>query len=309
VEAQAPDYWYRLNNDLTNSGSQAAPDLDPFGGGFGPDIENTADMAYQMIQATNRLEQTNDLIGSVGSMSFLIRSPGETFSGFRQALSQGMDQSASNAFAVFFFNDLKFRVGNTTATILPGAPAVDTWYYFAATWDDSKDSGEANWWFGPVGGTLSNAVLNINNDAVIGDDGTLFLGNRGVGDTVAWRQPDNPGTLDEIAIWDRELTSADVSNQFNAVTQPIAAITLEIFSINLGTNDLGADGVVLELNTLSGSDYVVEWTGDVLSNSWDEAEEVTGTDTNTTWVDVGGTGRPDPLSSGVDARYYRYRDK
>ncbi len=85
--------------------------------------------------------------------------------------------------------------------IIAGTPTPGTWYYFAVTWDEGRSLNEVNWHIGPVGGTLSSGVLDINDAAMVGNGGAVTFGNKDAASGSAWRQPSNPGTLDEIAVF------------------------------------------------------------------------------------------------------------
>jgi len=121
---------------------------------------------------------------------------------------------------------LKLRVGNTTKGNLgatdpvPVAAAADlvsnAWYYFAMSYDESRNTPEIYIYFGRVGGSLTNTSFNPANNSVVGDNGTLWIGNR---DTLTsgFRNP-GQGAVDEFAIWHDELTAAEITAQFNAAT-------------------------------------------------------------------------------------------
>jgi hypothetical protein len=166
-------------------------------------------------------------------------------------------------------NSLKLRVGNTTKGNVGSTDPVpvayaenlvpNAWYYFAMTYDESRNTPEVYVYFGLAGGTLTSSSFNPANDSVVGDNGTLWIGNR---DTLTsgFRNP-GQGAIDEFAIWHDELTPAEIQAQFDAMV-PSTAPTLNIAqaggSVVLSWTTLGTAGFDLES---SPSLSTLVWTG------------------------------------------------
>jgi len=94
---------------------------------------------------------------------------------------------------------------------------------------DSQSGGEVRWFVGPVGGTLTAGSFNPANDAVVGDNGWMFLGNR-TNLNFGLRNRGS-GAIDEFATWNDELSPDEITARFAAITN--AATTIPILQITL----------------------------------------------------------------------------
>ena len=317
IQSQNPDYWFRLSSNFVNSGVLPASNMIPNGGSFGTDYDGVTDRAFRITGAANYLAQSNDLIKGTGSLSMLFRTPNVTL-GFRHVFAQGDDTAPGNAFNLVHANpNLNFRVGNASATVLAGIPATGTWYYLAATWDDTRDAGEVRWWFGPAGGALTQGVLNIGDTNAVGNNSTIYLGNRAPGFNVAFQMTGAPGTLDEFAVWESELTAASISNQFLALNQGIEvppppslpALPPPPASLRaLPTPGLPALGFPVVFESLPGVIYQIYWASSLLPGVWQSASSLTATGTVSTWYDLGDSqqGRLHPAFD-PNPRFYQVR--
>jgi len=157
----------------------------------------------------------------------VFQTPGVTLTGQRFVFAQGSSTtSASNALAFFLgnagtFNGADLRVGNTTMNLSgSNALALSTWYYLGITWKENRNTGEVLWSFGQVGGILSNGTMNINDLAVVGNNGTFTIGNASPSANSAFREGSSLGNIDELATYDYELSSAAINSQFGALVVP-----------------------------------------------------------------------------------------
>jgi hypothetical protein len=189
----------------------------------------------------------------------------------------GVESAAvdDNQLALFFENDvptntypnsLKLRVGNQTKGSTNSSSAdnnvpvaystnmvPNAWYYFAMTYDESRNTPEVNIYFGQVGGTLTKDTMNPANNSVVGNNGPLVLGNKielGAITNNAFRGPGS-GAIDEFAIWHDELSSAEIAAQF-AATAPLVSPTLSI--VPSGAN------IILSWPATTPSTFVLEST-------------------------------------------------
>ena len=182
---------------------------------------------------------------------------------------------------------MKLRVGNLTSNILTADRiAPGRWYFFAATYNENPSPAsapEVTWYLGKLGATLESGTININNtNAVVGDDGPFYIGNNS-GLNNAFRNP-GYGRIDELAIWHRELSANEISNQFNAA---YATASLSIVKV--------------------GSNAVVSWLEQ--GSPWgllESAETLPGA-----WVFAGFPQRTNNLlvvtNAAVEKRFYRLR--
>ncbi|MCP5488150.1 MAG: hypothetical protein H7A43_05825 [Verrucomicrobia bacterium] len=219
LTALDPDYWFRFDGNYTNAGALPVADFVAAGTTFGDDAYGMAGSSVRMNTFNASLDQ-DDLIGARGTLSILFRTPDAPLL-FAHLLAQGTDTGSGNALNVVHvdFTGLRLKVGDADALIHPGVLPVSRWYLLVLSWDDTRDAGEVHWWLSPVGGTLSEGVLDLDDTAVIGDGSRWILGNGSAGGFSPWRRDDganHPGGLDEVALWTDELPEVSISNLFTA---------------------------------------------------------------------------------------------
>jgi len=237
-----PTYWWKFDNDLSQSGSGAGGvltegnGLGGSSGGFTNDDFGNTSFARYMGSSSNSLSTATDVIAGgsssltgdttaagTGSVVLAFQTPGVALTGQRFLFAQGFSTSgASNAFAFFLgnagtLNGADLRVGNTTMNISgSNALALSTWYYLAVTWKENRNAGELLWSFGPIGGALTTGPMNINDLAVVGNNSTFTVGNSAPTNAAAYIESGTPGVIDELATYDYELSSTAISTQFAA---------------------------------------------------------------------------------------------
>jgi hypothetical protein len=288
ITDQAPAYYFKLHNSTADSITGLTLSTNGTAGTFTTNVLGAANAAYQFNETNDALFTTTDLIPSgggsansaangVGTISFLFRMLGNTNNtGQRFIFSQGAGTSGNSDQLSLFLentnagngdpNSLKLRVGNgpTTTILQPTSIITNAWYYFAMAYDENRDSqsgGEVRYYLGPVGGSLTNGAVNIANTAVVGDNGIVYLGNKN-GLTSGFRNP-GAGAIDEFAVWNDELSPAEISTQFAAVTyvlpQPKLQVMLAGSNVVLSWATNNADGFLLEA-TLSLPNPNPAWT-------------------------------------------------
>lgn len=192
-------------------------------------VVNTDELANEVFPLISTSGTTNGAINAKGSITFLFRSlsgfnaGGERWLFDGRGLLSGAGTGNHNALGLFFerVDDpertdpgaLKLQFGdNTTVVLQTNDIRFGTWYYFALTYDEARVPNKAMWYIGPAGGDLSTGMTDNAADAVAGDGLGLFVGNRSTLNG-AFRSPGN-GRIDEFAIWNRELSETEVSDQF-----------------------------------------------------------------------------------------------
>ena len=238
---QSPSEYFQLDNSL-ESAINATTVLTPMGpdGGFTFDVFGNPNNSYFFVVNNDELSNEVDPIintsgtasesaAATGSITFLFRS----LSGFNESgerwlfdgrgLLSGAGTDTGNGFGLYFerTNDpertdpgsLKLVFGDTTTAILPAEDIkFSAWYYFALTYDESRAPNKAIWYLGRAGDALSVGMTTNAADAVAGDGLGLFVGNRST-TGGGFRSPGN-GRIDEFAVWDRELSAAEIESQF-----------------------------------------------------------------------------------------------
>jgi hypothetical protein len=237
IRSQSPAHYFKLDGDLADATGNA-PDfaVAGTGGGFTNDFFGNPAACRFFVNNGDALVHASDLIPGGGpaggdasatdrgSLALLFRTlDAATNTGQRFVFSQGNTTANANALGLFFENNsssdpnaLKLRVGNLTTTLLAAsnlAPAA--WYYFAMTWDEARNGGEVFWFLGRANGVLNTGVVDLANAAVVGDNGPFYLGNRSTLDG-GFRLP-GQGRVDELAIWNRELSAGEIQAQFDAL--------------------------------------------------------------------------------------------
>jgi hypothetical protein len=128
---------------------------------------------------------------------------------------------ASNNFSLVLAktnNNLQVSFGNATKTIRQGTNMVPgDWYYFALNYDETVVTNQVTWWLGQPGTTLSSGVIAAVSNALAGAGTSFVIGNSTTFGSGFRGGTGLPGQIDEFAIWHRQLTGVEVTNQFNAL--------------------------------------------------------------------------------------------
>ncbi len=236
ISNQSPSGWFKLNGGLLTNAVSGRASLTNFFGGFENDLFATAQGAYSFATNSDRLVlgETDDPIGggtndavSQGSFTLLFKTLTIRTTGKRYLLSQGT--ATANALAVYFDGTnstdaaltgaLRVGVGTNEQAILLDTNIVrGAWYYLAVTCDETRGSNEVRWSLGQVGSpTLSCGSFSLGQAKKFGNNATVTLGNK-EGSASAYRQsPTIKGVVDQVAFWERELTSTEISAQFDTL--------------------------------------------------------------------------------------------
>ena len=262
VSSQAPGTYFKLDNSLASS-------VDPgvvleqnlaTGGGFMFDVFGNPIRSYFFANQTDYLRTagTNIISGggasntvstATGSITLLFRTLDlGANTGQRYVFSGGGATEDHNALTLFLENDniangdpnsYKLRFGDNTITVLQASNVVaDAWYYFALTYNESSANvNKAKWYIGRAGGDLTSGLTTNAADAVAGYGQAPFVIGSHTNFSSGFRNPGN-GRVDEFAVWSRELTGTEITNQF--ATLPMLPTGVPV--TNVIVNDSFADG-------------------------------------------------------------------
>jgi len=252
INSESPSHYFTLDNTLTDSVG-AAPALNGFSHTFTTNLWGDPSAAAAFHNGGDILTNSTDLFSGggtapnpgatgTGSMSFLLRTLTGVATNQSWVFGQSTSLGTSNQFFLFFDRNtassdpgaLKLVVGDTTNTILSlNRISFRSWYYFGVTYDESRDAGEVRWYLGLPGGPLNSGTLDMGNSAVVGDNYSVSFGNRSAGNQVSFSNPGDGG-IDEIAIWNRELSSSEITAQFNAIVPEPSGASLLVLGLALG---------------------------------------------------------------------------
>jgi hypothetical protein len=292
IAAQKPLHWFNFENTLTDvMDPNLTLSVQGTGNGFGGNAVSEwgedGQWGYWFSGQSNALFTATDLYhgggeiiaeknglsgNKMGSMSFLFKSL-SALNGPRYVISQGTSSTPKNQLAVYFEGAsasapqhayaLRIKIGNATPTIVPGTNLTElTWYYFAMTSDESRNKGEVRWYLGPVGGTLWSGVADIDDEAVIGNDETFYIGSQN-GFNNSFRNP-GTGRVDEFATWEGELTEEEIKMQFASVFGVPAIIEPPQLSIVASGADLR-----ISWPATTPDEFVIEASASLTDPAWE----------------------------------------
>ena len=207
-----PSLWYKnattkSGEHMSNSGSSGAVNVAyRLAGALYTDVWGNENMAFGSTNAiAPAVASSTGLFatGAQGTVSFLFKTPTTMPTGsypdlFAQGASFAVDIGPSSAMRIGYSN------GVTTVYASIATLTTDTWYYFAMKWDTDKPSNDLTWYLGTASSSLQS--------------NTLTIAKAGLNTTIALGQLNNP--MQEVAIWQRELSDASIQSQFDAIPEP-----------------------------------------------------------------------------------------
>lgn len=118
------------------------------------------------------------------------------------------------------------RFGNSSDVLIPGSNILSEWYYFAITYNETATNQQAHWWVGQPGATLQSGFFSATNGSLAGAGNIFFIGNQATNnpasDSNALRYQNSShtgnGQIAQMTIWNRVLSTNEVTAQFAALT-------------------------------------------------------------------------------------------
>jgi hypothetical protein len=149
------------------------------------------------------------------------------------------ESTQQNALHLQIYNFGRFRFGYY-ADDLDAEDVVnyDQWNYIVVSYDESTDTSKIYF--------DGNEVASGNQGPLLGTPSEVLIGNWDSSPNLFFR-----GVLDEFAIWDKALSSSEISDLYNSGAQ----ITCEVGSI-CGLSDSNSDGIVTISELI---DYISQW--------------------------------------------------
>ena len=139
--------------------------------------------------------------GAVGTVSFLFKTPSANPGTIQTLFSQGV------SFTVALHTNGMIRIAHdNSGTKYSNVVSVvtDTWYYFAMKWDTAKTGNDLTWYLGATNSTLNSGKLTITS----------------AGTATSIQLDALKAPMQEVAIWQRELSDASIQSQFSAIPEP-----------------------------------------------------------------------------------------
>jgi hypothetical protein len=250
VLGQSPSSYFTFDGGSLASiaGSPVTLSVNPstVAGQFNYDVFNNAtNSIYFTASSDAAYDQTHHLISgggtattnstAAGSITLLFRTidpgpPPSGAAGQHYIFSAGGSAGTSNTLALLIENptspdplSIKLRFGDSSTTLLQSNNIVpDAWYYFALTYNEAStnsngtlNTNKARWYLGRLGGgsaLVSGTTVSNDVSAVAGDGADFFIGSQTTFSS-GFRNPGD-GRVDELAIWNRELTANEIQAQF-----------------------------------------------------------------------------------------------
>lgn len=149
------------------------------------------------------------LSGTTGSASMLFKMPSPINTSFQVLLNRGMFNNNGDPYFEIRTQNGNFFIGHSSNVLTNiGTVAADTWYYIGVTWDQSLPENQMSWYLGELGTpTLNSGSFNITT--VGPSSGNIHIGGR-------FGQGRFDGALQQVAIYDRALSSGAMQDQFAA---------------------------------------------------------------------------------------------
>lgn len=238
INAQSPYYHNTLDNTLapaTGTGTFSAT----AGATSTSDYFGNANAAVAFASSSDQLSYANgtDIISGsgtatpTGSLSLLFETP--TMFGSTMYLFSNSDTSGSQLAVTLVSGTLNIKINNKTFTAPTTGSAFptlteNTWYYLALTWDCNGTATGVNgfnYYLGEAGqssiaytGFMQRGGTGnfSSSTGTIGNGGAFVLSGHQTSQTGGF----SGGAVDELATWSTELSSAQITDQFNALVTP-----------------------------------------------------------------------------------------
>lgn len=222
-----PALWFksgaqRSSNDLhiLNSGSAGALDsthqAQAAGQALHEDLWGNANMAFGTTSGSASVAGSTGLFatGAQGTVGFLFKTGASIPAAGEPLFQQGGTLSVelrttgvpAPGVRITYTND-----GTKYASV--GAVTTDTWYFFAMKWDTSKTGDDLTWYLGEENGPLQSGTLTI--DSAGGSNQAVRFGHANL-------------PMQQVAVWERELSDESIQAQFAVIPEPS---TLVLFGV------------------------------------------------------------------------------
>jgi len=212
-----PAIWYKTSAG-TNSGSGDA-ELTAAGlSGTRTDFFDNAANAFAVgVGASKGVEiagstATSYATGAQGTLVMTFQTGGTIYGA--SLLNRGPWHSTNPGFEVYQTNT-KIRLGfGSNTTEIGDSLALNTWYYLAMTWDTALPNNQVSWYLGKMGDAPDGLTSGTITAATVGNN-TLPIYVAGRDSSAVFY-----GALQNVAIYDRTLSSDAIGAQFSAIPEP-----------------------------------------------------------------------------------------
>jgi hypothetical protein len=164
------------------------------------------------------------LSGSTGSVSMLFKTPSPINTGFEALINRGAFNNDSNPYFEVRTQNGNLAIGHSSNTITNiGTVSAGTWYFLGVSWNQSLPNNQMSWFFGELG----TSALNTGSFTITGvgpTSGNIHIGGRASTGRFT-------GALQQVAVYDRTLTSDAMGDKFSVIPEPSTYALLASISI------------------------------------------------------------------------------
>lgn len=246
IDARQPVYWYKLDGTYANDGSAGGAPLTPVETTFGKDCFGNESSALDLNSSSAKAHSgskdpingggpgPNAAAAATGSLIVLFKTPAsKSNDSVNRCIFRDQVGSKANSNQLALFTNestesgganyrLGMNFGDMNNSTINNSLAPDTWYFFALVWNEADNAAEARVYLGKAGDSkllVKNAPKDVSDESVAGADGLFTLGNfsNTNKDAGFFCPPSSPGTIDEFATFDKQLTPDEISSIYSAL--------------------------------------------------------------------------------------------
>lgn len=197
------------------------------GGDFATSIADVGELDFAPDEAFSVAGWFQRSVSTGGTQEFLVSkmNPSGAFPGWFLTW-RDEDIGSNNNSLLFFIRDDQGGTGDGFLAVYSDPVAETDWIHAAVTYDGSSDPSGVSFYLDGQ----SLGIRNTNDDLDAGDvtDNTAPFNIGGRNDGGSWE-----GLVDEVGVWDRELTRGEVQRAMSGIPEPGSAALLVVAFVGL----------------------------------------------------------------------------